>query len=523
MTDAKPHLLSAHTIAGAIPLIRRPRLRTVGGHRGGTEVDKSVVLSGAPWARRFRSRLRSTDIAVILVAVAAALLARFDAGGATIDVETIDLGPFHANYWVISAVIVTTWIATLSAFHTRDSRIIGVGASEYKQVINASGVAFGMLAICFLILQVDIARGFFILALPVGVAGLVTERWFWRRWLLRQRHFGHYLARAIVLGSRKDIEYVVDQIEQKTGAAYHVVGAAIESGSGRAIVAGNRMVPVVSDFSHVAAAAAVLGADTVIVAGQPRGGSAFIRSLGWELESTSADLVLSSRLTDVAGPRIHFRPVEGLPLIHVEIPHFEGAKHALKRILDVVASAAALVVLLPVLAAIGLMVKLDSPGPVLFRQLRCGRNEKTFPMLKFRSMVESAEGDLAALIIKDEGNGVLFKMRDDPRVTRIGRFIRKYSLDELPQLWNVLIGHMSLVGPRPPLPTEVESYESHVHRRMYIKPGLTGMWQVNGRSNLSWEDSVRLDLYYVENWSLTGDLMIIWRTFKTIVKPTGAY
>jgi exopolysaccharide biosynthesis polyprenyl glycosylphosphotransferase len=517
MTDAKPRLLSAQTITGAIPLIRRPKLRLVPPN-GGTEVSQSVVLSGAPWAKRFRSRLRSTDVAVILVAVTAALLSRFDWG-----TPTIAVGDFHASYWVISALIVATWIATLSAFHTRDSRVVGVGATEYKQVINASAVAFGILAICFLAFQVDIARGFFILALPLGVAGLVVERWFWRKWLLRQRHYGHYLARAIVVGSRRDIEYVVDQIEQKSGAAYHVIGAALENGSGRPIIAGNRMVPVISDFSHVAAAAGALGADTVIVAGQPRGGSAFIRSLGWELESTSADLVLSSRLTDVAGPRIHFRPVEGLPLIHVEIPHFEGAKHALKRLLDLVASAVALVVLLPVFAAIALMVKLDSPGPVLFRQERCGRNEEKFQMLKFRSMVQSAERDRAALAANDEGNGILFKIRDDPRVTRIGRFIRKYSLDELPQLWNVLVGQMSLVGPRPPLPTEVECYESHVHRRLYIKPGLTGMWQINGRSNLSWEDSVRLDLYYVENWSLAGDLMIIWRTFKVMIQPVGAY
>lgn len=518
MTDAKPRLLAAHAVAGVFPLTRRPRPHAVGDHSGRTEVDQVGVLSGAPWAKRFRSRLRATDIAIILTAVTLALLARFDAGHATIAV-----GPFHASYWLISALIIATWIATLSAFHTRDSRIVGVGATEYKQVINASAVAFGILAISFLIFQVDIARGFFILALPLGVAGLVIERWFWRKWLLRQRHYGHYLARAIVLGSRKDIEYVVEQIEHKTGAAYHVVGAALENGSGRPITAGNRMVPVVSDFSHVAAAAGVLGADTVIVAGQPRGGSAFIRSLGWELENTMADLVLSSRLTDVAGPRIHFRPVEGLPLIHVEIPHFEGAKHALKRILDIAASAVALVVLIPVFATIALLVKLDSPGPVLFRQERCGRNEKTFRMLKFRSMVKTAERDLAGLADNNEGNGVLFKLRDDPRVTRIGRFIRKYSLDELPQLWNVLVGDMSLVGPRPPLPTEVECYESHVHRRLYIKPGLTGMWQVNGRSNLSWEDSVRLDLYYVENWSLTGDLMIIWRTFKTVLKPNGAY
>jgi lipopolysaccharide/colanic/teichoic acid biosynthesis glycosyltransferase len=144
-------------------------------------------------------------------------------------------------------------------------------------------------------------------------------------------------------------------------------------------------------------------------------------------------------------------------------------------------------------------------------------------MLKFRTMVPTAEQDLAALLAANEGSGLLFKMKNDPRVTRIGRVLRKYSLDELPQLWNVFVGDMSLVGPRPPLPREVIDYESHVRRRLYIKPGLTGMWQVGGRSDLSWEESVRLDLYYVENWSLVGDLMILWRTVKVVTQPSGAY
>jgi exopolysaccharide biosynthesis polyprenyl glycosylphosphotransferase len=263
--------------------------------------------------------------------------------------------------------------------------------------------------------------------------------------------------------------------------------------------------------------------DTVIVAGQPRGGSRYIRDLGWALEGTATDLVLASRLTDVAGPRIHFRPVEGLPLIHVEIPQFEGGKHVLKRMLDIVLAGAALVVLAVPMLIVGLLVRMDSSGPALFRQDRVGRNGSTFKMLKFRSMVVDAEARLAELNDKNEGNGLLFKVKDDPRVTRIGRVIRKFSIDEFPQLWNVLVGEMSLVGPRPPLRREVDGYESHVHRRLYIKPGLTGMWQVNGRSDLSWEESVRLDLYYVENWSLTGDLVILWRTARVLLHPTGAY
>jgi exopolysaccharide biosynthesis polyprenyl glycosylphosphotransferase len=514
MTEANPELSGA----GSVPFSRRPRLSLVTTFRPAPTPAVGNPASGLAWARRYRAILRVSDIGIIVAAVSVAQLARFGTEGTRAAV-----GPFSANYWLLSIFIMLTWIATLGAFRTRDSRVIGIGATEYKQVINASALAFGLLAIFFLVAQVDIARGFFVLTLPLGLGGLLLERWLWRKWLLRQCENGHYLARAIVVGSREDVEYVVGQIDQKSGAAYYVVGAAIDGEESGTVTVGEHDVPIVARFTDAAIAAREMGVETVIVAGHPRGGSAFIRNLGWDLENTSAELVISSQLTDVAGPRIHFRPVEGLPLIHVEIPHFAGAKHVLKRTLDIVASALGLLLLLPLLAAIAIMIKSDSPGPVLFRQERCGRNGDTFSMLKFRSMVQTAEDDLASLLDKNEASGVLFKIRNDPRITRVGRFIRKYSIDELPQLWNVLVGDMSLVGPRPPLPAEVEGYETHVHRRLYIKPGVTGMWQINGRSNLSWEDSVRLDLYYVENWSLAGDLMIIWRTFKTVAHPVGAY
>lgn len=478
----------------------------------------AVGLSGAPWARQYRVRLTLTDATVIGSAVTVAFLARFAVGNSIPDAIQIPLA-----HWAVMAVVAVTWIITLGTFRTRDARIVGVGATEYKLVVNASALAFGLLAMVFLLLQVDSARAYFVFALPLGVSALVLERWLWRKWLIRQRRFGHYLARAIVVGGREDVEYVVRQINDKSGAAYQVVGAALEGNSITNVTSAGQRVPVVADFAHVASAAQELAVDAVIVAGHPSLGSTFIRNLGWDLEKTSAELVLSSRLTDVAGPRIHFRPVEGLPLIHVEIPQYDGAKHVLKRALDMTLGATALIVISPVLVVIGLLVKLDSPGPVLFRQERVGRNGRPFHMLKFRSMVRTAEDDLAGLLDQNEGSGVLFKIRSDPRITRIGRVLRKYSLDELPQLWNILVGQMSMVGPRPPLPAEVAHYESHMHRRLYIKPGLTGMWQVNGRSDLSWEESVRLDLYYVENWSLTGDLMIIWRTFKIIARPLGAY
>ena len=234
-------------------------------------------------------------------------------------------------------------------------------------------------------------------------------------------------------------------------------------------------------------------------------------------------MAIASRMTDVAGPRIHWRPIEGLPLMSVEMPRYSGLKYSLKRLFDIVVATGMLLLLSPVLLLIALAVRLDSPGPIFFRQSRVGVNGSLFKMTKFRSMVVDAEECLAALEAQNEGSGLLFKMKDDPRITRVGNVLRRYSLDELPQLFDVVAGSMSLVGPRPPLPREVEGYETHVHRRLNVKPGITGPWQVGGRSNLTWEESIRKDLYYVENWSLSGDLVILFKPVRAVLASDGAY
>lgn len=265
------------------------------------------------------------------------------------------------------------------------------------------------------------------------------------------------------------------------------------------------------------------GADAVIVAGSLREGSEAVKNLGWRLEESRTQIILVSSLTNVAGPRIRMRPVEGLPLMHVDLPNFDGGHHVVKRMMDILLSAVALLVLLPVFAVLALIVKRDSTGPAFFAQQRVGRSGEPFKMYKFRSMVVDAEARLEALRDQNEGNGHLFKLKNDPRVTNVGRWMRKYSLDELPQLLNVLKGDMSLVGPRPPLASEVAQYERETERRLYIKPGVTGLWQTRGRNDLPMDESIRLDLYYVENWSVTGDIMIMWRTVKVMIKPEGAY
>jgi len=476
------------------------------------------VASGARWAGGYRARLRVTDAGVVVAVVVGAYLARFGSE-ALVALAT----PAGLRFASMALLVALAWSAGLSAFRSRDLRIIGVGAGEYKRVAHASTTTFGLLAIFFLVFEADTARWFFILAFPAGFAGLLVSRWLWRQWLFAQQRAGHALSRVIVIGKRADVESVVKQIRASSGAAYSVVGAVVEEEDRVSPTGQLGDFVVLSGMSRAAEFARTLAVDGVVVAGHPSGGSEYIHDLAWQLEGATADLILATSLANVAGPRIHFRPVEGLPLIHVEIPQFDGGKHVAKRAMDILIAGTALLLLSPVFAVLALLVRMDSDGGAFFAQERVGRGGQLFRILKFRSMNASAPAQLDALVTNSEGNGVLFKMKNDPRVTRLGRTLRKYSLDELPQLWNVLMGDMSLVGPRPPLASEVSTYEDHVHRRLYIKPGLTGMWQVNGRSNLSWEDSVRLDLYYVENWSLMGDLIILWRTVKVVAAPVGAY
>ncbi len=241
--------------------------------------------------------------------------------------------------------------------------------------------------------------------------------------------------------------------------------------------------------------------------------------------ASSASIVPAVKISSLAlaGPRIHTRPVAGLPLIHVEAPEFRGARKIAKGFLDRFTATVGLTLALPLMIAIAIAIKLDSKGPVIFRQIRVGQGGREFGVYKFRTMVVNADEMLAKLAARNEHDGLLFKMRKDPRVTRVGRILRKYSLDELPQLLNVLVGHMSLVGPRPPLPSEVARYDGDIARRLLVKPGITGLWQVSGRSDLSWEDGLRLDLYYVENWSLATDVVIMWKTIGAVMKSRGAY
>lgn len=463
------------------------------------------------WERRYRMRLRTTDAAVILFAM-----------GLTAAVE-LATGVSVPEVLRNGIPLAALWYLMLSALHTRDAALFRASATEYRGVAHATGLAFGIIAIVAVLLAWKSMQLTLLLGLPVGVLTLLVTRWLWRHWLQKQRTQGRFASRTLVVGNRDDVEYVVRTLHPIGASGYQVVGATLLDGNARDIVIDDTRFPVLGNVNSVSSVAAEVGADTIIVASRPEGEPEFVKQLSWQLEGTAAELVLSSRLTDVAGPRISFAPVEGLPLIQAQIPTYEGGQHLLKRALDVAVATLALIpigLLAPVLA---LLIKMDSPGPVFFFQERVGRDGRRFKMVKFRSMKTDAEKQLAMLKEQNEGAGLLFKMKDDPRVTRVGKVLRKLSLDELPQFWNVLIGDMSVVGPRPPLPSEVTAYDGTVFRRLYIKPGITGLWQVSGRSDLSWDESVRLDLRYVENWSVMNDLQIMWRTAKVMVQPSGAY
>lgn len=485
-----------------------------------SRVDFTVQKNAASrrW-KDFTNKLRITDAGAIVIAVVSAYLVRFGA-----EAPAAAEWDFETRYLVVSTLLLASWIAVLEIYATRDSRTFGVGVAEYKRVAQATLKLFGALAIAMVFIRFDVARGYFAIALPLGLGLLVGSRWLWRKWLNQQRSRGEYLSRVIVIGETVDVEYVVNQLEMNTTAGYQISGVALSALEKQMELRPPwYRIPIMSTLADVSRMVEVTGADAVIVAGPVPGGSKYIRELGWKLEATGTELVLASRLTNVAGPRIHWRPVDGLPLMHVELPQYAGGKHVLKRAVDIVVATAALLVLSPLMLILAIIVICDSEGPAIFRQERAGRHGAPFFMYKFRSMVQTAERDIHSLRQLNEGAGPLFKIQRDPRVTRCGRWLRKYSLDELPQLWNVLTGDMSLVGPRPPLPVEVEGYEKFTHRRLLIKPGITGLWQINGRSTLPWEESIRLDLYYVENWSLTGDLVIMWRTIKALRSPVGAY
>jgi exopolysaccharide biosynthesis polyprenyl glycosylphosphotransferase len=422
---------------------------------------------------------------------------------------------------IAGPLIILGWMACIFMAGGYASNVFDAGTDEYKRVMRASVLAAGLVGVGCFLAKFPLSRGFFLLTFAIGIPLLVLGRLLLRRAVHAARVRGSLLHRVVIAGSPAHVDEIAHVLRRETWLGYQVVGALTpahyldeETRSG---------IPVLGNSDDVISAVATVEADIVFFASGALGSATQMRRIVWDLEHQAVQVVVAPSVTDVSADRIRVRPVGGLPLMHIDPPRATDAARWGKRLFDVVGSLTLLVLLSPLLLVATLSIKLYDRGPVLFRQTRVSRHGAEFSCLKFRSMVPDAEEQLAKLHDQVGHDSGLFKMREDPRVTRLGRWLRRYSIDELPQLVNVLRGQMSLVGPRPPLPSEVAKYDGDTGRRMHVRPGMTGLWQVSGRSDLSWDETVRLDLYYVDNWSMLQDLNILAKTLGAVLRSRGAY
>jgi exopolysaccharide biosynthesis polyprenyl glycosylphosphotransferase len=469
------------------------------------------------WKRRYSRLLLVLDLTAVLIAVSLAQWLRFGA----------PMGSYHLWFYLeVSAAIAVCWMLALTLNHSRSERVIGSGAEEYRRVWTGTLWVFGAVAIISMLADLHIARGYLAIALPAGLLLLLGLRWTARRMIVvARRDHGRCMTRILAVGSAAAVSDLARSLHREPWAGYQVVGACIPgwSAGSHLEIPGIGDTPVFGDENHIAGAVTATGSHTVAVTTSEQLHGRGMQNLSWELEKLDVDLLVAPGVVDVAGPRLQMHPVAGLPLIHVDKPQYQGAKRIEKRLFDIGFSALVLLAGLPLLAVIAVAVRAGSKGPVFYRQERIGLDGRPFQMLKFRTMIDGADTMLDDLAHLNEGAGALFKIRNDPRITPVGRFLRRYSLDEIPQFINVLTGDMSVVGPRPPLACEVRSYDDHTKRRLLVRPGITGLWQISGRSDLSWEDSVRLDLLYIENWSMMADLLITVKTARAVLAHHGAY
>ena len=468
-----------------------------------------AAQDSAAWSRAHLWRAAVGDFSCAVVAGILAVQARF-----------VSQGSQPGAYLAFTFALPVLWVAAVALAGGYDSRFIGVGSDEFRRILNAAVSLTAAVAIFSYALKLDIARGYVALAMPSTAVLDLAMRYWLRKQLHKKRSTGRCLRRVVVVGHAPAITELAATLRRSSYHGMSIVGACLAEAARSDKIAD---IPVFGGLESISAAVDCFSADTVAVLSCPEMNGTRLRELGWALEQTSTELCVASALLDVAGPRTTIRPIAGLPLLHVDQAELGGMKRLVKGALDRLAAGLALIVLSPAFAVIAVAIRVNDNGPVFFRQKRVGKDGRTFWLWKFRTMVVDAEERRVHLATLNEAAGVLFKMRRDPRVTKVGGWLRRWSLDELPQLINVVVGDMSLVGPRPALPQETARYGDDMQRRLKVQPGITGLWQVSGRSDLPWEEAVRLDIRYVENWSVALDLQILWKTAAAVLRGSGAY
>lgn len=466
-----------------------------------------VIPDFRHWYTNFRSLLQISDAIAIALSLAVSFWLRFGGGQAS-----------RVDDLIALVLVGTTWMVSLSLTESRDKKVLAVGLEEYRRVITSSLYAFGALAICSYLFKVEPSRFVFVMALPLGIAALLTSRWLLRVKLTRARRDGRASVPTILVGSQAQVGATERDLLRYSELGLRPA-AAVYTDAGDGFAAASGLPHITRADAPALVAAGHYGAVVVTDGVAPN----YSRGLAWALERHAVEILFVSELFDLAGPRMTVQTMEGFDLVHIDLPRLTGWPLHIKRVFDFTFSSAALILLSPLFLLIALAIKLDDHGPVIFRQKRIGLNGAEFTIHKFRTMRTDAESHLEELRAESIGNVALFKLDRDPRVTRIGRLLRTYSLDELPQFWTVLRGRMSVVGPRPHLAKELAGFPDEGLRRLLIKPGITGLWQISGRSDLSLEDSVKLDLRYIESWSLTGDIVVVLKTLKAVFTPRGAY
>ena len=465
-------------------------------------------------------RMRMLDGVLIFVSALAGETARFGPAGLADLFRNHPVDGARTFYAVLPLALALTWLVILQVNGAYDHRSLGAGPQAYASILRSTAACFTVLALVSYVFNLQIARGFVLVSFPLGTFLLTVACWRWRVWLMRRRLSGAFVQRVLAVGNPESLACVIPALARDSGSGYEIVGACSNTDA-----ATLHEVPVVGPESSATELAHRLDVDTVICGGSDMG-SGGVRRLSWALERTGIDLIVVPSLHEVSAPRVTDRAINGLHLLLVEPPHFTDAQVIMKSVIDRVLGVVLLAVAAPIMGIAAYLVKREDGGPVLLHQTRVGIDGREFAMLKLRSMVANAEALRDEIVVQVEDavdRGPMFKERNDPRITRIGRVLRRTSIDELPQLINVVRGDMSLVGPRPPLPHEVTRYTTVSRRRLLVRPGMTGLWQINGRSDLTWEDTIRLDLYYVENWSVTFDLLILFRTARAVLRQTGAY